>query len=147
MAEVEQKHLAQALNIVKRCAMWDRSEPEEDPEEVIAQALADAEARGRESAQGDWVAVSERLPVHGQSVLFWGKGWVPGAVYGIGRFLVDSWERQQFEDETDQEEDGPRMYAAADVTHWHPLPPPPRNEASGETTTATASKSDTPPRQ
>ena len=85
--------------------------------ERLAQLVADAE--------GAWIPCEERMPAHAESVLFWCRGWVKGAVFGLGRFLIDEDERQQFEDETQQDDDGPRMYPATEVTHWMPLPKPP----------------------
>jgi hypothetical protein len=69
-----------------------------------------AAAYGREQAQ--WVAVSERLPKDGKTVIFWIR---PAEYASVGKLDVDSrcfhsvggWVNQD------------------DVSHWMPLPEPP----------------------
>ena len=50
MAAKEPTVEAVALDIVKRCSTWDGSEPDEDPEELIAQAIRDASQAAAEKA-------------------------------------------------------------------------------------------------
>lgn len=82
----------------------------------------------RAEPAGGWVDCESRVPERGQAVLFWSRGWLRGAVFGLGRFLVDDDGRRQFEDETQQMDDGPRMYDAIEVTHWQPLPQAPQSQ-------------------
>lgn len=82
----------------------------------------DAPIRPIETTPNEWVSVEDRLPEKGQTVLFHQKdGFICCAEYFAGNALMspgwfidnDSWD-------------------AKEVTHWMPLPAPPKKENSHE---------------
>ncbi len=107
-----------------------------DTVNAVAQLLAIREQaafeRGRELAQSGWVAVGERMPDRGATVLFWCRDWLPSATPGVGKFgILDRGgvEVDVFTDETqlDQDDCG-RVYPVAEVHCWHAFTPPPPPE-------------------
>ncbi len=137
--KVEQRHREAAANAV--VPGWKRSDLMDEKTlgiaSRVAQALAEAEHSALAAAQGEgWVACSERMPEHQQVVLFWVSGWLPDADPGLGAFVND--DHGQWWNDTTQtmgygdDRDPKRYYTkganANGVTHWMPLPPPPKAE-------------------
>ncbi len=87
--------------------------------------------RGRQEAQGGWVAVGERLPEDGVLVLLWHCDWPPSAPPGYGRYTRDDDDGSWWEDVSQQDQSGESTLYYSGVTHWRPLPPPPSDTGKG----------------
>lgn len=64
-----------------------------------------------------WISVEDRLPKVGETVLFTGKN-----SYG-NRFIT---QRGWFDGDFWRRNDGDKVYPSTPVTHWMPLPEPPK---------------------
>lgn len=64
--------------------------------------------------QNEWVSVEEKLPEEHADILMWRKRWkiAEAGTFHIGRF----WVYDEIGD----------SYTADDITHWMPLPEPPK---------------------
>lgn len=61
----------------------------------------------------DWISVKDRLPDERRRCLIYGEKHI-----GIGNYVEPFW----YEDEWD------RGYGCPEITHWMPLPKPPKEE-------------------
>jgi hypothetical protein len=70
-------------------------------------------ARETERLPDCWISVKDRMPSDGDSVLVWGCGFIE-----IGWYNEDlrTWQAEDFN------------YDDGEVTHWMPLPEPPKGE-------------------
>lgn len=82
------------------------------PDARFAQAIADAEERGR----GKWIAIEEELPKRGLSVLVMRSGIGQDIGRLIARGRKDVWEQHS-------------GHPLTNVTHWRRLPDPPKSLA------------------
>ena len=81
--------------------------PEE--EQIFTEAINEAYLRGKEDGKPKWIPVTERLPEYGQLVIVYSGGVLSPQV-----FAQHFW-RADFND-------------WAHITHWMPLPEPPKGE-------------------
>lgn len=90
--------------------------------ELLEQVLYDIQHMPTLTPQNEWVSVEERLPENGQIVLFHQKdGFIYCAEYFAGNALMSpGW----FIDND--------CWDAKEVTHWMPLPAPPKKEHNHE---------------
>ena len=65
----------------------------------------------------EWISTKDRLPKYGERVLVWNSiEWETGAVDEEARIAI----------RTHTNENGENWDVATDVTHWMPLPEPPK---------------------
>lgn len=67
----------------------------------------------------NWISVKDRLPELGDVVLIAGNGYVHCGVYG-SKYYANKWYEVNYDRYGDEEE----IYY--NVTHWQPLPEPPK---------------------
>ena len=84
--------------------------------EATERAYKNGYKQGYEDGKPKWIPVTERLPEEGERVLFTDGAWVgEGYINKRGK-----WQRYLNQSYTD--------VMALDVTHWMPLPEPPKGE-------------------
>lgn len=81
---------------------------------LLDQMLHDIQAMPTLTPQNEWVSVEEKLPEEHADILMWRKRWkiAEAGTFHIGRF----WVYDEIGD----------SYTADDITHWMPLPEPPK---------------------
>lgn len=118
------------INALREHAEWARANEWETPITLgddLAEAADRIEAQAKEIEKlraqlPRWIPVEERLPEYGVRVL--------ATDMYEGDDYTGIWTREEYEDEADGcwYDDHGWWHASDDVTHWMPLPEPPKEE-------------------
>lgn len=105
-------------------ALMNGRENEEGWEPVLMPLIMARDAlallREQEAVKPEWISVNDRLPMLIETVLFIGKNYY-GNWFGVKRGYFDGsfW----------HSDDYGTIYSTTPVTHWMPLPEPPKEKA------------------
>lgn len=93
---------------------WRGTDTYHQAAQIIDMLVSELEGEPTLTPPNEWVSVEEKLPEEHADILMWRKRWkiAEAGTFHIGRF----WVYDEIGD----------SYTADDITHWMPLPEPPK---------------------